>query len=130
MRLNVLLSLSKRFRLRILPFAANNKLSRNRRFSSFAEVVKLADALDSKSSGSDTVRVQVPPSAPYTKRTGKSLSFLYIRKGWRDLNREQANEVSALADRQENSPVDCFAGMGVTERTKSCVAKAEQQVPP
>ena len=28
-----------------------------------AEVVKLADALDSKSSGSDTVWVRVPPSA-------------------------------------------------------------------
>ncbi len=37
----------------MLSFRSNN-----------AEVVKLADALDSKSSGSDTVRVQVPPSAP------------------------------------------------------------------
>ena len=34
------------------------------KFNINAEVVKLADALDSKSSGSDTVRVQVPPSAP------------------------------------------------------------------
>jgi hypothetical protein len=29
-----------------------------------AEVVELADALDSKSSGSNTMRVRFPPSAP------------------------------------------------------------------
>jgi hypothetical protein len=30
-------------------------------------VVELADALDSKSSGSNTMRVRFPPSAPYMK---------------------------------------------------------------
>ena len=37
----------------------NNKAFRNN-----AGVVELADALDSKSSGSDTVWVQLPPPAP------------------------------------------------------------------
>ena len=42
----------------------------------YAEVVELADASDSKSDGSDTVWVQVPPSAP---KKGTSIClFLFL----------------------------------------------------
>ena len=45
--------------------------------SSFvAGVAELVDALDSKSSGSDTVRVRFPPSAPSFVFTKKSCVFL------------------------------------------------------
>ena len=35
---------------------------------SFAEVAELVDAADSKSAASDSVRVRVPPSAPFLKK--------------------------------------------------------------
>ena len=41
----------------------------------YAEVVKLADALDSKSSDSNIMRVQVPPSAPQRRDKPFGSSF-------------------------------------------------------
>ena len=38
-------------------------------YNYYAEVMELADVPDSKSGGSDTVWVQIPPSAPIRKRT-------------------------------------------------------------
>lgn len=47
-----------------------------------AEVAELADALDSGSSGTSTMRVQIPPSAPYMKVRRKAdyraLRFLFM----------------------------------------------------
>ena len=42
----------------------------------FAGVMELADVLDSKSSGSDTVRVRPPPSAPKALRKMRGAFFL------------------------------------------------------
>lgn len=51
-----------------------------------AEVVELADALDSKSSGSNTMRVRFPPSAPdATSNAGlgrKHQSSAFLVFGW------------------------------------------------
>ena len=48
----------------------NNKAFRNN-----AGVVELADALDSKSSGSDTVWVQLPPPAPKNRQVYAPIDF-------------------------------------------------------
>ena len=58
-------------------------------FTTFAEVVELADAPDSKSGEGDFVRVQVPPSAPKNK-DGKIFRLCFFaveeeignEKGW------------------------------------------------
>ena len=42
----------------------------------YADVMELADVLDSKSSGSDTVRVRPPPSAPKALRKMRGAFFL------------------------------------------------------
>ena len=47
----------------------------------YAEVVELADASDSKSDGSDTVWVQVPPSAP-KKEQAPACSFFCSYAYW------------------------------------------------
>ena len=54
----------------------------------YAEVVELADASDSKSDGSDTVWVQVPPSAPKKKQAPACFFFCsYVY--WWDLRVEK-----------------------------------------
>jgi len=52
----------------------------------FAAVVKLADALDSKSSGSDIVPVQVRPAAPKTSNQHKALIACFFDMVWSNLN--------------------------------------------
>ena len=52
----------------------------------FAAVVKLADALDSKSCGSDTVPVQVRPAAPTKKDRFFTYPFFVSVPVWTDLN--------------------------------------------
>ena len=60
----------------------------------------MADVTDSKSVGSDTVWVQVPPSAPNKKQHPQGCCFLF------GINLE------GLEGRLENSPVDCFPDPG------------------
>ena len=66
-----------------------------------AGVLELADEVDSKSIGGDTVRVRPPPPAPRKKsKARKSLALLFRCCLTRGSNRRP--------ERLENSPVDCF----------------------
>ena len=57
----------------------------------YADVAELADALDSGSSGSDTVGVQVPSSAPKSRMlsTDFALSGRFFESEWRIVEREE-----------------------------------------
>ena len=50
------------------------------RYNYYAEVMELADVPDSKSGGSNTVWVQIPPSAPIKEYTAGVLFLLGRRK--------------------------------------------------
>ena len=51
----------------------------------YADVAELADALDSGSSGSDTVGVQVPSSAPETRLIEPGFSFVFTQRSAKEL---------------------------------------------
>ena len=78
--------------------------------------MELADVLDSKSSGSDTVRVRPPLPAPKEKDAPCARPFLLLCH--RGSNRR---EQAGLAE--ENNPVDCFC------RRRACRRRSRRGTP-
>ena len=72
----------------------------------YADVAELADALDSGSSGSDTVGVQVPSSAPKTRSFDRA--FFVVSAGRIDASASRAQKKWMSRPRKRFASGACF----------------------